>query len=168
MASLVRSVVPLGRTLPLLALWLLLLDGVRCRKPAGYVLYCPCMGALAFARALNRTLVLPPWVEYRVGQPHSVQVPFDTYFKVDKLKAFHSVILMEQFMRDLAPTVWPPGNRTVLCYQGRGGGSCQAKEGNPFGPFWDTFQVDFDASEFYAPLHYDVHRGDTAQRWNKK
>lgn len=179
MASSVRYVVPLGRTLPLLALWLLLLDGVRCRKPAGYVLYCPCMGrfgnqadhflgALAFTRALNRTLVLPPWVEYRVGEPHSVQVPFDTYFKVDKLKAFHSVILMEQFMRDLAPTVWPPGNRTVLCYQGRGGGSCQAKEGNPFGPFWDTFRVDFDASEFYAPLHYDVHRGDTAQRWNNK
>lgn len=146
----------------------------------GYILYCPCMGrfgnqadhflgALAFAHGLNRTLVLPPWVEYRTGEPRSVQVPFDTYFKVKPLKAYHRVMTMEKFMRDLAPSVWPPGKRIVFCYQARGDSeTCNAKEGNPFGPFWDTFGVDFDASEFYAPLQYDIHHSNMAELWNKR
>lgn len=144
----------------------------------GYIVYCPCMGrfgnqadqflgALAFSRALDRTLVLPPWVEYRPGEPRSVQVPFDTYFKLEPLAKYHRVLSMELFMDQLAPTVWPRGNRTVFCYQARvSGQGCQAKEGNPFGPFWDTFGVDFDASQFYAPLQYDViHHPDMARRW---
>ncbi|XP_054721063.1 GDP-fucose protein O-fucosyltransferase 1-like [Uloborus diversus] len=148
--------------------------------PNGYVLYCPCMGrfgnqvdhflgALAFASGLNRTLALPPWVEYRTGHSRSIQVPFDTYFEIEPLKEYHRVITMESFMQNIAPTIWPQGKRKVFCYSSRGDGNdCNAKDGNPFGPFWDTFDVDFDESVFYNPLHYDVHYHDTSKRWNKR
>ena len=45
---------------------------------------------------------------------------------------------------------------------------CNAKEGNPFGPFWNTFNVDFTESIFYRPLSYDVHRESIAQAWKEK
>ncbi|KAK3925190.1 GDP-fucose protein O-fucosyltransferase 1 [Frankliniella fusca] len=146
----------------------------------GYIVYCPCMGrfgnqadhflgSLGFAKGLNRTLVLPPWVEYRYGQPRSIQVPFSNYFNVTKLLDFHKVITMESFMQDIAPLIWPPEKRIAFCYTARGNGetekSCNPKEGNPFGPFWDTFNIDFVGSEFYGPLHYDIHHSDMASRW---
>ncbi|GIX83405.1 GDP-fucose protein O-fucosyltransferase 1 [Caerostris extrusa] len=103
------------------------------------------LGALAFSHALNRTLALPPWVEYKAGRTKSIQVPFDTYFKVEPLRKYHRVITMEYFMENLAPTIWPKGNRKVFCYSARGESDhCNAKDGNPFGPFWDTFDVNFD------------------------
>lgn len=151
----------------------------------GYILYCPCMGrfgnqadhflgSLAFAHGLNRTLVLPPWVEYDYSKPHSIQVPFKKYFKVESLKEYHRVITMEEFMSELAPTIWPEGKRIVFCYgkrqwvQSKDDGGCNAKDGNPFGPFWDTFDVNFDASEFYGPLGYDTHDPRVARQWKEK
>ncbi|XP_015186059.1 PREDICTED: GDP-fucose protein O-fucosyltransferase 1 [Polistes dominula] len=146
----------------------------------GYILYCPCMGrfgnqadhflgALGFAIALNRTLVLPPWVEYRTGQTKSIQVPFDTYFNVSKLQECHKTMLMHDFMDNLAPTIWPLKERVSFCYSQRGNSeSCNAKEGNPFGPFWDTYNIDFVNSEFYGPLHYDVYHTDMVSQWKQK
>nr|CAG4650813.1 EOG090X02RM [Simocephalus serrulatus]SVE94128.1 EOG090X02RM [Simocephalus serrulatus] len=148
--------------------------------PEGYILYCPCMGrfgnqadhflgSLAFAKALNRTLALPPWVEYRFGEPKSVQVPFTHYFEFEPLSSNHKVITMEDFMEKVAPIVWPLKERTAFCYMARGqGNDCNAKEGNPFGPFWNTFNIDFVKSEFYGPLNYDVHHQDMATKWNKR
>ncbi|CAB3361319.1 Hypothetical predicted protein [Cloeon dipterum] len=158
--------------------------------PNGYVMYCPCMGrfgnqadhflgALGFAHGLNRTLVLPPWVEYRPSDVKSHQVPFNFYFDVKPLEEFHRVITMDKFMEELAPTIWPPEKRISFCYMSRNsilnkGGQkeadkgCNAKDGNPFGPFWDTFKIDFVGSEMYAPLHFDVHHGSTAAKWLKK
>ncbi|XP_071537854.1 GDP-fucose protein O-fucosyltransferase 1 isoform X2 [Panulirus ornatus] len=145
----------------------------------GYILYCPCMGrfgnqadhflgALGFAKGLNRTLVLPPWVEYKPGVTRSIQIPFDTYFKVEPLTKFHRVMTMQQFMDELAQTIWPPEKRIAFCYVPRhNSDGCNAKEGNPFGPFWDTFSVDFVGSEFYRGLTYDVYYQNMADQWNK-
>ncbi|TRY63944.1 hypothetical protein TCAL_03580 [Tigriopus californicus] len=148
----------------------------------GYIVFCPCMGrfgnqvdhylgALAFAHGLNRTLVLPPWVEYRPGEAKSVQIPFDTYFKEAEVARYHRVILMADFMEQIAPQIWPEHLRTSLCYSHRPGSapnSCNAKDGNPFGPFWDTFQIEFASSATYGPLHYDVHHTDIAQEWHQR
>ncbi|XP_029158286.1 GDP-fucose protein O-fucosyltransferase 1 [Nylanderia fulva] len=148
----------------------------------GYIAFCPCMGrfgnqadhflgALGFAKALNRTLLLPAWVEYRTGETRSIQVPFDTYFNVSQVQSCHKALLMEDFMRDVAPTLWPPEERVSFCYSSRTGSegeSCNAKQGNPFGPFWDTYNVDFARSEFYGPLHYDVHHTDMKVQWRKR
>jgi len=154
--------------------------------PNGYVMYCPCMGrfgnqadhflgALSFAKGLNRTLVLPPWVEYRKGQSRSVQVPFDAYFNVKAFEVFHRVVTMEDFFGHIGETVWPIDKRISFCYADRPvidgknvGGVCNAKNGNPFGPFWDNFDVEFVGSETYGPLHYDVHYTSVAQDWKNK
>lgn len=78
------------------------------------------MGALGFADGLNRTLILPPWVEYRYGEPKSIQVPFDRYFKVEPLQKRFKVILMQDFMEKIAPVEWPPEKRISFCYMSRG------------------------------------------------
>lgn len=99
-----------------------------------------------------------------------MQVPFNTYFRVDKLEEYHDVITMESFMETIAPEIWPPEKRISFCYTDRSGGSngCNAKEGNPFGPFWDTFNVDFVGSEKYAPLTFDISRNNMAEKWKEK
>ncbi|XP_041978974.1 GDP-fucose protein O-fucosyltransferase 1 [Aricia agestis] len=155
---------------------------INCYDENGYILYCPCMGrfgnqvdhflgSLAFSKAINRTLVLPPWVEYRYGEPKSRQVAFDTYFKVDSLTSYHRVETMESFMTNIAPKIWPPEKRISFCYTQRIGeeqNSCNAKSGNPFGPFWNTFDVEFVGSEFYGPLNYDAQNFDMILQWRKK
>lgn len=133
------------------------------------------LGSLAFAHALNRTLILPPWVEYRKGEAKSIQVPFDKYFKVEALQEFTKVVTMNEFMGRYAPAIWPPEKRVSFCYMerqkldGSSSGSCNAKEGNPFFSFWDTFGIDFVDSEFFGPaLNYDVvHRG-MDKLWSEK
>ena len=149
--------------------------------PQGYVMYCPCMGrfgnqadhflgSLGFAKGLDRTLVLPPWIEYQTGRRGSVMVPFDSYFNITKVSEFQRVVTMEYFFDHLADSVWPPGERISFCYGERRGPieqSCNAKDGNPFGPFWDTYNVSFDRSEMYGPLSYDVYHQDAGTVWNR-
>lgn len=149
----------------------------------GYLTYCPCMGrfgnqadqllgSMALAKALGRTLVLPPWVEYVPGRSTPRLVPWDTYFNLSVIQEYGPSLTMEDFLADseLGPRVWPPGQRAAFCYsarQGREEGSCNAKEGSPFGPFWDHFNISFPQSVQYSPLHYDTHNPTTAPSWTK-
>lgn len=96
-------------------------------------------------------------------------------------------------MRDIAPRIWLPQERVckfqifislrikakfsffwsflAFCYSSREGSkgqSCNAKQGNPFGSFWDTYNIDFVKSEFYGPLHYDVYHTDMKIQWQKR
>lgn len=72
-------------------------------------------------------------------------------------------------MDTIGPEIWPPEKRISFCYTDRGNGNgCNAKDGNPFGPFWDTFSIDFVGSEKYGPLQFDVHRRDTTKKWQTK
>ncbi|PAA71550.1 hypothetical protein BOX15_Mlig006951g1, partial [Macrostomum lignano] len=150
--------------LSLFALVLLLVvpsSALASRSVSGYLIYCPCMGrfgnqaeqflgVLAFARQLRRTLVVPPWISY--GRPGAGidLTPFGRHFNLTKLDAAHPVIDMRQFVDKLSPALWPAGSRAVFCHSAREDGTCQAKVGNPFGPFWDAFGVNFDRDEFYG------------------
>ncbi|XP_065647338.1 GDP-fucose protein O-fucosyltransferase 1 isoform X3 [Hydra vulgaris] len=136
---------------------ILWLDIIACKSidENGYVVYCPCMGrfgnqaeqfigALAFAKGINRTLILPPWVTYSSRMIYkSLQINFDRWFKVNPLQSYHRVILMEEFMEKLSPKIWPPDKRKGFCYSFRSNKECAMKEGNPFGPFWDHFNISF-------------------------
>lgn len=121
-------------------------------------------------------MILPPWVEYHKGHAKSVQVPFKRYFKIDELAKFTKVIAMEDFMEHLAGKVWPPEKRVSFCYTERmnlkesssSSSSCNAKDGNPFFSFWETFKIDFVDSEFFGPLNYDIKYQNMDRKWSEK
>ncbi|XP_003744035.1 GDP-fucose protein O-fucosyltransferase 1 [Galendromus occidentalis] len=144
-------------------------DVIQPADPHGYIAFCPCMGrfgnqadqyigALAFAKSIDRTLILPPWIEYPSGGTGPRFVPFDEYFNVSGILDYHRAITMEAFMQDLAHRVWPPEKRFSFCFRSRVDHvDCAAKDGKPFGPFWDNFGINFVKSEIFGPLHYDTH-----------
>jgi len=150
------------------------------RATHGYLAYCPCMGrfgnqadqflgSLAFAKGLDRTLVLPPWVMYTASLGRVELLAWDSVFNVTVLEEFHKVITMEQFMKGQAEELWPKGDRISFCYTARNGkeeSSCNAKDGSPFGPFWNHFNINFDRSELFGPLNFQSDISNLS-RWKK-
>lgn len=128
----------------------------------GYILFCLCMGrfgnqadhflgGLAWAKQMNRTLVLPSWRTDR-------NLRFDQFFKIEPLTHYHRVVVAEDFMNTLAPRVWPPESRIGMCAVRNVADKCRMKDGNPFGPFWDSLGVNFVDEIGYPFTYADLSR----------
>ena len=87
------------------------------------------------------------------------------------MQQYHRALPLEDFMTQLAPTHWPPGNRTGYCYGptrfSENKEDCEMKYGNPFGPFWDAFSVDFDGSVF-TQMTYQIGQSILLNRWHDR
>lgn len=136
----------------------------------GYIIYCPCMGrfgnqaeqllgSLLFAKSLNRTLVLPPFVHY--GYNHTPElIPFESIVQVEPIKDYHNVITLTDFMKYHAAELWPSGKRDFYCYSARDIDTkkCDALKGQPYETFWSAFNISEDGSVFYSPLSTSYHQ----------
>ncbi|NP_001091922.1 protein O-fucosyltransferase 1 precursor [Strongylocentrotus purpuratus] len=131
--------------------------------PNGYFTFCPCMGrfgnqaehylgSLAFGKALNRTIILPPFRTY-------INIPFTDWFQFEPMLEFYPrLITMETFMEELAPMYWPESERRGYCWLYlNSDAQCEMKRGNPFGPFWDGFGINFaEEHKFEIFSHADL------------
>ncbi len=56
---------------------------------------------------------------------------YSELFKLEAIESYHKVIESEDFMEQLAPTHWPPGQRIAMCWQQASSKdkSCRMKEG---------------------------------------
>ena len=144
-----------------------------------YILYCPCMGrfgnqaeqllgVLHFAHSLNRTLVLPPFIQY--VDREVTFIPFDHIIDIQTLSSHQPVVTMEHFLKDVAPKMWSKSDQKIFCYTSRPGiaNDCNALTGNPFKSFWNRV-VGVDkfsgGSVFYSPLTVNPVVGD---EWNRQ
>ncbi|KAL3119092.1 hypothetical protein niasHT_003875 [Heterodera trifolii] len=149
-----------------------------------FVLFCPCMGrfgnqmeqflgAFAFAKSLNRTLVLPPIINYPPGAEEAGMIEFDQFFLVPPLAQFHRIVLLRDFSHGIAPKIWPMEKRRVFCWSPRPGLAnasllgCHATEGNPFGPFWRYAGTHFVGEEYFGVKTggFDTQRETIREKW---
>ncbi|KAL5016756.1 hypothetical protein ScPMuIL_006345 [Solemya velum] len=125
----------------------------------GYIIFCLCMGrfgnqadhflgGMKFAKSIDRTLILPPWR----GQYQDV--PFTDWFRIEDISEFNRAVSAEDFMTNLAPIIWPPGNRTGFCKYRLHGAPCDMKKGNPSERFWNGLGVNFDSEVKFSFSHH--------------
>ncbi|CAD5234994.1 unnamed protein product [Bursaphelenchus xylophilus] len=130
------------------------------------------LGTIKFAKSLKRTLVLPPFLDYPHGFVKAAPVPFDDVFKVAPLQDLLPVVLMDDFVTNIAPKLWPENKRYVFCQRPRASvlsphlpPSCNSKDGNPFEVFWDHHNVDFFDDKYFGDIGFNMDEKITVKRW---
>lgn len=151
--------------------------GAKDESFKGYIVYCPCMGrfgnqaeqllgSLLFARTLNRTLVLPPFIHYEGTKPPEL-IPFEQVLDVNTIALYHDVITLDAFVNNLSDDVWPKRDRMIHCYGPRSSSiqkdHCDGLRGEPYTTFWKHLQVSDTKSGFYRPLRT---LPEYANKWN--
>lgn len=129
----------------------------------GYIVYCPCMGrfgnqaeqllgSLYFAKSINRTLVIPPFILYGRGNSEPTFLQPSKIIDINYLEEYHSIITLDSFLNDYAPAIWE--KKYIFCFTGRGTSDCNPFDGSPFGPFWKkAVGINyFDSSILHSPL----------------
>lgn len=84
--------------------------GCRCRRQIDYLL-----GALSLARRINRTLVVPPWIDY--STPKRSFIGLFQYFDMHAARNPDARIVDAGVFAshpDLAPKHWPAGSRQMF------------------------------------------------------
>ena len=119
----------------------------------GYILGCMCqgrfgnqfdymLGFMEVAKALNRTMVLGPWIEYNARQ-ETGQYPyfprFTDFFRLDSIQSYHRAIDAMDFVRKFGDQWQQVG---VVGFSVRPGSS-SFDDGVPRRPFWQALGVKF-------------------------
>uniref|UniRef100_A0A8R1HI52 GDP-fucose protein O-fucosyltransferase 1 n=2 Tax=Caenorhabditis japonica TaxID=281687 RepID=A0A8R1HI52_CAEJA len=104
-------------------------------------------------------------------------LPFELLFQVASVKKYTRVVTMHEFTKKIMHTVWPQEKRKAFCwtprkaiYDNNAEAGCHAKEGNPFGPYWDNVGVNFVGDEFFGdiPGGFDTNQLGSRKRWLEK
>ena len=127
----------------------------------GYVLGCICQGRFGnqfdymlsfidYAKRLNRTAILPPWVEYN-AQPETGQYPyypaFAEFFSVGAIRRHHRAIDADVFMERHGAKWRALG---MVGYSALGERD-KFEKGVPRAGFWKRLGVEFDRFERVSP-----------------
>nr|CAH40833.1 protein-O-fucosyltransferase 1 [Caenorhabditis briggsae] len=145
--------------------------------PNGYIVFCPCMGrfgnqidqflgVLSFAKSLDRTLVLPNFIEF--NHPETKMIPFEVLFQVGTVAKYTRVVTMHEFTKKIIKAFcWNP--RKAI-YDTDAEPGCHAKEGNPFGPYWDQIGVSFVGDEYFGeiPGGFETSQMGSRKKWLEK
>lgn len=113
------------------------------------------LGSLLFAKSVNRTLVLPPFIHYKGVKPPEL-IPFDRVLKVEPILKYHRVVTLDTFMSGYARESWSNDSRVFYCYGPRASSiekkHCDGLRGEPFATFWKPIHITQSKSFFYKPL----------------